>query len=232
MSYANASVTGADRVKAITTTIGIHALIGAGLVAGLAVTTYVIPEPDKGLEASNVVLDIPPPPEPDVIVEQPSPQPRDRVVAPPRPFDFDSRVDVDVTPNIPDNRPLVFNPGELDFPVAPPAPGPTVTPSPTPTIAAVSARPLNGPAGWISTDDYPRRDLQRGNEGSGSYRLVIGSNGRVDTCEMTASTGHSGLDRATCSVIKDVARFQPATDTSGARVMGTYTGNVTWRIPE
>jgi protein TonB len=85
---------------------------------------------------------------------------------------------------------------------------------------------------WITTDDYSRSDLTRNREGTARYRLVIGSDGRVDACEITSSTGHTSLDTATCRLIERRARFDPATNSQGNRVVGTYSGSVTWQIPE
>ena len=49
---------------------------------------------------------------------------------------------------------------------------------------------------------------------------------------MTRSTGNGQLDAATCRYIERRARFEPATDESGAKVIGSYTGTVKWEIPE
>lgn len=231
MSYANATVTPAERAKAATTVIGIHALIGAGLIAGLAVTTIVVEPVDDTLEGGEVLIEVPPPPEPDT-VEDPVPQPRDNIYVPPSPLPVPNPDPVQTAPEPPEAGPPLTNPGTEQGPRPTSTPSTAPSPTPSPTIAAVGARPTNGPAGWITTNDYPDRDLRRGNEGSGSYRLTIGTNGRVTGCEMTSSTGHRSLDRQTCRVIRRVARFSPATDTTGARVTGTYTGSVTWQIPE
>ena len=113
-------------------------------------------------------------------------------------------------------------------------PGPAVIPPtpPAPAITPVGASPRNGPAGWITTNDYARSDLVREREGTAGYRLVIGSDGRVDACEITRSSGHSSLDRNTCRLIESRARFDPATNNRGETTVGTYTGTVTWQIPE
>jgi periplasmic protein TonB len=114
--------------------------------------------------------------------------------------------------------------GESTDPPAPSLPRPTFTPK--------RAIPSNGSSGWISNDDYPRRALVDEAEGSAQYRLVIGTNGRVSTCELTRTTGNRALDDATCRLITSRARFESATDESGAKVMGTYTGSVRWEIPD
>jgi protein TonB len=69
-------------------------------------------------------------------------------------------------------------------------------------------------------------------EGTVGYRLVIGTNGRVASCELTRPSGNKALDDATCRLIASRARFEAATDETGAKVMGTYTGSVRWEIPD
>jgi protein TonB len=54
----------------------------------------------------------------------------------------------------------------------------------------------------------------------------------VKGCEVTASSGSSDLDAATCANVAKRARFNPATDESGARVAGSYSSAVRWEIPD
>ena len=109
---------------------------------------------------------------------------------------------------------------------------PAADPRPTPGFTPARARPRNDPASWLSADDYPRRAIIDGVEGAAAYRLIVGTNGKVSACEVTRSTGNAQLDAATCKHIASRARFEPATDEAGAKVMGSYTGNVKWEIPE
>ncbi|MFB0613234.1 TonB family protein [Aurantiacibacter poecillastricola] len=227
MSYTDATVSPAARLKAATGVIAIHALVGIGVIAGLTITG-VIAEEDGGLVAYFEKEPPAPPPPP-----QPIPEPADQAIAPvtapqpPIPIDRNVPIPVEpVTPNI--SRELVLTP-----PVAPvEIPGPATTPSVSPAFDTVGPMPRNGPAGWISTDDYARSDLVREREGTAGYRLVIGSDGKVDACEITRSSGHATLDRNTCRLIESRARFDPAKNDRGETTVGTYTGSVTWRIPE
>src|SRR5690606_7423072 len=100
-----------------------------------------------------------------------------------------------------------------------PDPGPIVTPSPIPTplIQPVAAAPSNDVRRWITSDDYPRRSLVDGSEGLARYRLIVGTNGRVSSCEITTSTGDTLLDQTTCRLLTREARFTPATDGNGAK---------------
>ena len=68
--------------------------------------------------------------------------------------------------------------------------------------------------------------------GRGRGPVVEATTGRVTACEVTRSTGNGQLDDATCDFIVRRARFEAATDDTGAKVVGNYTGTVRWRIPE
>ena len=114
---------------------------------------------------------------------------------------------------------------------APPPVRATQVPLPPPPPDPTPPKPRRRP-GRITNNDYPRRALVDEAEGSVAYRLVIGTNGRVSSCELTRPSGNSALDDATCRLIARRARFEPATDETGAKVLGTFTGSVQWQIPE
>ena len=115
--------------------------------------------------------------------------------------------------------------GEAKFPV------PEPSTSPPPLFKPISAKPKGKWQQWVTTNDYPTHDLRAEHQGTVRYRLAIGSTGRVTNCAVTASSGWPGLDKAACERVSARARFEPATDQSGARVEGSYSGSVTWQIP-
>lgn len=134
-------------------------------------------------------------------------------------------------------------PGPLPLPsFAPsPAPGggevlgevafPMPSPSPSPLAATRPARPKGNPGLWVTTNDYPASAIRGELEGVVTFRLAIGSDGRVSTCAVTGSSGHPVLDDATCARLTQRARFTPASDGSGALVAGSYSGAVRWQLP-
>ncbi len=228
MTYANATVSPAARLRAATGVIAIHALVGAGIIAGLTITGVIANEDDGLIAYFNPEPPAPPPPPPEVV-----PNPPEQALAPvtapvpPIPLIRNTPIEAEpVTPNISTEVVLTSPPRTLEIP------GPAIVPNVTPSIAPVSASPRNGPAGWITSNDYARSDLVREREGTAGYRLVIGSNGRVDACEITRSSGHASLDSNTCRLIESRARFEPAKNNRGETTVGTYTGTVTWQIPE
>ncbi|MEZ5734701.1 MAG: energy transducer TonB [Novosphingobium sp.] len=209
---------GNRRAVAITVVALLHAAAFYGLITGLGVTY--IKEVMPVFKARNIPIDQPkPPPEP-----QPSATPDTRNIETRQP-DISDRVLVPSDtifvpmPPAPDTVEL-----DIPRPPAPPPPGPRFTPR--------AANPSNGPVGWVSTNDYPSRDLREGNQGLVRYSLTIGADGKVEACTVTQSSGFRGLDEATCKHVSRRARFRPATDGNGEKVTGSYAGSVRWVIPE
>ena len=212
------------RVAGIAGVAVIHVALAFGLVAGLAIKG-VLEEDDPPLVGSE--FDVPPPPPPpDELPQTPEPLPFEAPTAPVPPIALRPPVVIDITPaEIPDNRVLLI-------PQPTPQPRPAPVPQPRPSFAPKAPSPTNGPSGWVSNDDYPSAAVRREQEGTATYALLVGTDGKVDDCRITRSTGFEALDQATCRYIARRARFDPATDSSGAEVSGTYNGTITWQIPE
>lgn len=115
--------------------------------------------------------------------------------------------------------------GSIDPPYVAP------TPSPVPSFTPRLARPKGNTANWVSTSAYPTSDLRGEHEGSLRYRLSIDVAGKVDNCTVVATSGFAGLDQAACAELMRHAKFDAATDDTGARAPGSFTGTVTWRLP-
>jgi protein TonB len=221
MSYLNRAHDARSRSAAIGGVVAIHALLAVALLNGLDVDFKRIMDTRVG--ATNIPLDPPPPPPPPK-PDQQRPQPETYITAPTPPIDpiVIDPVEIARDPVV-DQRPFVVDPR------------PVTDPAPEPTRAAFmprKARPSNDPLRWISTDDYPARALRAEAEGVAGYRLIVGTSGRVSACEVTRSTGNGQLDDATCDFITRRARFEPATDESGAKVVGAFAGSVKWEIPD
>lgn len=179
---------------------------------------------------------VPPPSTFDVPLEKPAPLPKEN----PKPHD---PVPIERKPQqlAPVPHQDLFKPGAIIIapgPIATPSPEPAADlfprPSPSPTLGFKPrlAQPRNSPAGWATTEDYPGSDLRQGNQGLVRFSLTVGADGNVSACVVTASSGFPGLDAATCDKVSRRARFEPATDASGAKVTGSYAGSVRWVIPD
>ena len=220
MAYAQ-SGPGSRRAAVVMTVAALHAGAFYALVSGLGFdyVEQVVP----GITGRNIPIE-PPPPEPKV--------------EPPQAVPDTSFVTVPPTPS------LVKRPEAPIFEVPPVLPRlpaetatlveiPTIVPEPVPSrIAPRSARPKNAASGWVTTDDYPSSALRRGEQGTVRFELMIGANGKIEACRVTASSGSSALDAATCKTVSARAKFEPATDGAGARAQGTFNSSVTWVIPD
>jgi protein TonB len=224
MSFVSQRTDRASQAKAAIAVGAFHAVLAVGLVTGLTITGVVTSDDpfESIFYAPEETPPPPPPPPPDTSVEKPI----ETVVAPPIPLPLPpvSENLTETTTTIPDTPvgPVFVDPGKYT-PVKPVSP---------PGLAPVNAKPSNNPGGWVTNDDYSRADIIRNREGRASFRLVVGSNGRAEACEITSSTGHQSLDDQTCKLVTRRARFDAATNEAGEKVVGTYSGSIVWRIPE
>ena len=208
-----------------TATIIVVAVIEAaaiyGLVLGLDNRFTRDPLP-PALVGEQIKLDPPPPPVPQPTHSaRPSPQP-DRLTT----HRNDLRIAI---PDFP-LAPLLL---PADSPVPLPTPDIYIEPQPKPPqFAPRAARPVGRVGTWATTNDYPARDLREGNTGVTGFRLTIGNDGKVKSCAVTRSSGFAGLDQATCDNVARRARFEAATDETGAKVAGSYANAIRWVIPE
>lgn len=90
------------------------------------------------------------------------------------------------------------------------------------------ASALKNPAAIITSGDYPRGVRA---EGTTRFELVVGADGRAQSCAVTLSSGTQALDTATCEAFVKRARFTPAKDAAGRAVASRYRGSVTWKEP-
>jgi periplasmic protein TonB len=226
MTYA--SNTRRPNPAALAGALGIPAAFGVLLVVGLAVNVVIAPE-DPGLEGFTLKpVPIPPPP----------PDPID----PATPTTSKPQTSAPTTITRPDNIPLDFGisdpiitlPGvdALTGPVVGPVdfgiPGPTPSASP---FDPVGAKARGNPGQWVTNDDYRPRWIRESLTGKASFTLSIDASGKVTGCAITRSTGHAVLDTATCNLVSKRARFDAARDGNGKPVSGSFSGTITWNIP-
>lgn len=225
MSYLDHQQSLKQRAASGAAVVAIQAAVAVALVTGLTISGLG-PMAEKRL-ISFEIDDTPPPPPEKVTMPDVAP-PVSKVTAPTPPLVLKPYPDPYVAPAAEAEDAISYVP----TPTPTPAPTYAPIPQPSPSFAPRRAAPIGSPGSWISTDDYPAGPLRQGVEGLAGYRLVIGSDGKVTACELTRSSGNSQLDQATCRYLTRRARFAPATDGTGAAVVGTYTGTVQWQIPE
>jgi protein TonB len=220
MSYANRKQMSSNRTLAIVMVALVNGVLGYALVNGLAYN--VIKKAAEDLKTFDVEDEPPPPPDkPPPPPEEAPPPPQ---VAAPPPL---VRID---TPSPPLVTTPVINPNPPITPVARPAPPAPAAPPP-PRISQQAA-PKGSLTGLFSGEDYPPAAQRNGDQGTTAVRLTIGTDGRVSDCSVTASSGSSSLDSATCSIIRRRARFTPAKDQAGGPTTGSYSQRIKWVLPD
>jgi protein TonB len=221
MAYADQTMSG-NKITALVIVALIHIFVGYALVTGLAyeaakkvmqkVTTVDIKEEEPKKEE-------PPPPPPEKKLDTPPPP-----VAPP--------VKINVA-----TRPPEIATVQIAPPPAPPvvlaAPAPIVAPPapPAPKGATSGVQPRGNPGSWATDADYPQRALREEKAGTATFRVTVGTDGRVVDCTITGSSGTPELDDATCKNVSRRARFKPAMQ-DGQPVQSTYTNRIRWVIPQ
>ena len=210
--------------------LAIPAGVGALLITSLAVT-YVLPVPDENPEGFTVKpTPIDPPPEkvePELPIEKTIPQPKaPDFTAPTPPITLTAGPQLTFEPCEPVDIGLIPTPSGIGEEIAPPGPAPSPLPDP------LAATPKGDTGRWITTSDYRTSWINRGFAGTASFTLEIDARGRVSGCTITGSTGHAVLDGATCRLLERRARFNPARDSAGDPVSGSYSSAATWQIPE
>jgi len=216
MAYADQEMSG-NRIASFVVVALLHVVVGYALVTGLAYEA--VQQVVKKVTTVDIKKDEPkkePPPPPKKAAAPPP------IVAPP------PKINVNVTP--PPVQTVVTPPPAAPVVpiIAPPAP---VAPPP-PRVQPKQPTPKGNPANWATTNDYPTRALREEREGTTSFRVTVGPDGRVTGCSVTSSSGSPDLDEATCSNVTRRARFNPATDGEGQPTSGSYSNRVRWVIPK
>lgn len=91
--------------------------------------------------------------------------------------------------------------------------------------------PTGNPGLWVTTNDYPALALRENREGLVGFTLIIGTDGRVTSCEISLSSGSPDLDSTACALISQRPRFTPARNAKGKLQPGRYANRVRWQIP-
>ncbi len=216
MAYADQQMSG-NRITAFIIVALLHLVLGYALVTGLAY------EGVKQIMKKVTTIDI----KKDEPKKEPPPPPK-KAAAPPPIVAPPPKINVSVAP--PPVQTVVTPPPLPPPPIiAPPAPVPA---PPPPRFQPKSATPKGNPANWATTNDYPSRALREEREGTTGFRVTVGPDGRVTSCDVTSSSGSSDLDDATCANVTRRARFTPAMDGEGNPTTGSYSNRIRWVIPK
>lgn len=90
---------------------------------------------------------------------------------------------------------------------------------------ATAARRITGE---LRDSDYPRSAERQGLAGMVVISFVVRTDGLVDRCAVTASSGHAVLDDLTCRLFTERFRFEPARTAAGRAIDSTLRTSFTW----
>ena len=232
-----------DRMQSAAAAAIFHAVLGYALLSGLGVD-FVSPE-ERRLALFDISL--PPPP----LLPEPTPPPERRqerdegaaspenlkskatpVVAPPPAIKLDPPPTIIAAPK--PSSGAESSTGASDKP----GPGTGAGGIGDGTGAGGSGNGTGGGGGaklrarWtrgsISDSDYPRAASRARAGGEVIARLAIGTNGRVERCTVTRSSGNADLDTATCRLIERRFRYAPARDAKGNAIPDTLGWKQRW----
>ncbi|MDZ4307797.1 TonB family protein [Allopontixanthobacter sp.] len=216
-----------NRKSAVIMVAAIHAVIGYGLIVGLAPGIFDPPAPKPFVGTQIPLPPVPPPPKTD-----PQPTELTKPVTPPV-YTPPSAQDINRNPIEIDTTTVILPPFDpvpwAQGTVGPPKPFASATP---PSFDPVAVKPRNDPGAWVTTSDYRSSWINRELTGTAAFKVEVGTNGRAVSCLITRSSGHDALDQATCDLISKRARFEPARNSKGGKVEGTYASSVRWQLPE
>lgn len=219
-----------ERVKAAVAVGALHALLAYAFISGLAFEVA-----EQAGESLNV-FDVteppqPPPPPEEASTPDPSPAPRPEAAAAPE-----------------STEAVVVPEPEVWFAIAPniqtaPAAGTGDVPGPgtgsggegTGTGSGSEGSGTGGGgtgarrvSGALVDSDYPRSAAEARAAGTVHVRFTVRTDGRVDNCVVTRSSGHADLDRTTCRLIERRFRYSPARDAAGKPVTEVVTTEFYW----
>jgi protein TonB len=226
-----------DRLKAGVGVAVFHALLGYAFITGLGFEVV------RTVSDSMKIFDVP---------EKPPPPVEEPVPALARTAQEEGAA---APPNIKSKAsPVVAPPPKVRLDIPPPV---VAAPLPTPLpgndrSAGASDRPGPGTgAGGIGTgtgsggegaravlvrgrlmnQDYPREAMRIRAEGTVFVRFTVRTDGRVENCRVTRSSGNEALDETTCRLIERRFRYEPARDAQGRAVPETIQKTYEWFIP-
>ena len=163
-----------------------HVLLISGLMSGLA--TDLVHKVQRTVDVSIIQEVKPPPPEPEPEPEpEADPEPQPKAVKPkvrkPKAYVPPVEVNVKTSPESAENAIASITTNAPTAPIRKPRPRSTV-------IRRARLRPGCKPP------RYPRRSLEKGEEGALEFRFLIGADGRVQKSKLVKSSGHGRLDNA------------------------------------
>ena len=78
---------------------------------------------------------------------------------------------------------------------------------------------------------YPPGALKRGEQGKVAFKLTIEPDGTLGGCDVTESSGFTGLDSETCEILVRYGQLKPVVGADGRAIRAVQNGFIVWRLP-
>lgn len=92
------------------------------------------------------------------------------------------------------------------------------------------ARPLNEVGKWLVSNDYPIGMIVSGQQAMVEFRLIVGEDGKVESCIIQQSTNPEGFDKVSCQALLRRAKLSPAIDAEGKPVRSYYRNRIRFQL--
>ena len=96
--------------------------------------------------------------------------------------------------------------------------------------ATTQARPVKPLVSAFRSEDYPVETMKKSEQGTVGALFFINREGRAEDCKAIESSGSKVLDRQTCAIIVNRARFTPARDAQGVVVRVPSYARISWQL--
>jgi TonB family protein len=90
--------------------------------------------------------------------------------------------------------------------------------------------PVRSLGSYFSDDDFPDQAIRQRVQGTTEFAVLVDEKGSVADCMVTRTSGQAMLDAQSCAVLKERARFTPATDPEGKPRKGRITARINWKL--
>jgi len=97
-------------------------------------------------------------------------------------------------------------------------------------FVATPPKSLSDEASWFSADDYPPDLWREGVQGTVAGRFRVMKDGSATDCVVVFSSGNAALDRRTCALVLNRARYSPALSKEGRPVPSAQIFSAHWSL--
>ena len=101
----------------------------------------------------------------------------------------------------------------------------------TPSAAPPKETPQEAKNREFLLKQYPPGARSRGEQGRVAFRLTVEPDGSLGSCEVTESSGFSGLDNETCEILVRYGQLKPVMGADGRAIRASQNGFINWKLP-